>query len=87
MSGARSPLSTDPYRYPRFGDSPARDIARVVYADGTRAHKGDRVLDQNGRHLTVIGLNGTSGHLITLDADCRMVGIDPLEVELVNHDE
>lgn len=66
----------NPYERPRLGGNPARGTDRVEYADGTAAHRGDAVLDPRGRRLRVIGMDGSRGRLMTLDADCRMVGVD-----------
>lgn len=67
---------------PTYRDA-ARGADRVEYADGTAARRGDVVLDPRGRRLRVIGMDGSRGRLMTLDADCRMVGADAGSVEVV----
>lgn len=73
----------NPYERPRIGGNPARGTDRVEYADGTAARRGDSVLDPRGRRLKVIGMDGSRGRLMTLDADFRMVGVDARAVEVV----
>lgn len=72
----------NPYERPRIGGNPARGTDRVEYPDGTAAHRGDVVVDPRGRRLKVIGMDGSRGRLMTLDADCRMVGIDARAVDV-----
>lgn len=77
MSNADSPCER-----PRIGGNPARGTDRVEYPDGTAAHRGDVVVDPRGRRLKVIGTDGSRGRLMTLDADCRMVGVDAKSVDV-----
>lgn len=72
----------NPYERPRIGGNPARGTDRVEYPDGTAAHRGDVVVDPRGRRLKVIGMDGSRGRLMTLDADCRMVGVDAGAVDV-----
>ena len=72
----------NPYERSRIGGNPARGADRVEYADGTAAHRGDAVLDPRGRRLKVIGMDGSRGRLMTLDADFRMVGVDAKSVDV-----
>lgn len=86
MSGS-NPLASNPYVHPPFRSKAERDFMRVTYTDGRPVRRHDVVMDGRGRRLTVIGIDSRRGRAMAVDADYRMVGIDPLEVELVNHDE
>lgn len=79
-------MANNPYLIPRTRSTPEKDAQAVRYADGTQAHRGDRVLDGRGRALTVIGINARTGRVMAVDADWHMVGIDPLELEVVERD-
>ena len=72
----------NPYERQRIGGDPARGTDRVEYPDGTVAHRGDVVVDPRGRRLKVIGMDGSRGRLMTLDADCRMGGVDARAVDV-----
>lgn len=80
-------MANNPYLFPRTHSNPEKDVRAVRYSDGTQAHRGDRVLDGRGRSLTVIGINARTGRVMAVDAGWHMVGIDPLEVEVVERDE
>ena len=86
MSGS-NPLASNPYVHPPFRSRAERDFLHVTYADDRPVRRHDVVLDGRGRRLTVIGIDSRKGRAMAVDADYRMVGIDPLEVELVRDDE
>lgn len=80
-------MANNPYFIPCTRSTPEKDAQAVRYADGTQPHRGDCVLDGCGRMLKVIGINSRTGRVMAVDADWHMVGIDPLELEVVERDE
>ena len=76
-------MINDPYFKPHSRESVSKYADSVRYPDGTKAHKGDKVRDQEGSLLTVIGINGLSGRLIAVDEGFHVHYAEPEKVEVV----